>query len=45
MIIYKTWYSHRTTPMYNTKYKFQGVFLFGFIPLYIHRTVIPTNSI
>lgn len=44
MIVYKTWYK-TGTGTYNTKYKFKGVFLFGFIPLYICRTFIPYDSI
>ena len=45
MIICKTWYKLNSTPMYNTKYRYKGVFLFGFIPLYINRSIVPKGEI
>ena len=37
MIVYKEW--HKIT-RYRERYNYKGIFLFGFIPLYIQRTDI-----
>lgn len=35
MIIYKKWHTYNR---FRDRYNYKGVFLFGFIPLYIQRT-------
>lgn len=35
MIVYKEWHTYTR---YRDRYNYKGVFLFGFIPLYIRRT-------
>lgn len=44
MLVYKVWYNSKKCPVYNAKYRYKGLFLFGFIPLYIHRSIVSTNS-
>jgi hypothetical protein len=34
MIVKKTWYKHK----HYTRYDYMGIFLFGFIPVFINRT-------
>lgn len=34
MIVYKEWHAY----IHHDRYNYKGVFLFGFIPLYIQRT-------
>lgn len=35
MIVYKKWHRHNR---FRYRYDYKGVFLFGFIPLYIQRS-------